>query len=57
MTEATDNRRRERIATRIDRDALETIERLAEERRTTIGQVSRRILEDGIRALAERHAA
>ena len=57
MTEATDNRRRERIATRIDRDALETIERLAEERRTTIGQVARCILEDGIRALAERHAA
>jgi hypothetical protein len=55
MTEATDQRRRERIATRIDRGALETIERLAEERGTTIGQVARCILEDGVRSIE--HAA
>jgi hypothetical protein len=38
----TDHRlRREPIATRIDRGALETIERLAEQRRTTPAQVAR----------------
>jgi hypothetical protein len=45
--------RRERIATRIDTGALATIERLAEQRRTTPAQVARVILEDGVRAITE----
>lgn len=49
----TDQRKRAPIATRIDSGALETIERLAEQRRTTPAQVARTLLEDGARALAE----
>jgi hypothetical protein len=44
--------RREQIVTRIDSGALATIERLAEQRRTTPAQVARVILEDGVRAIA-----
>ena len=47
MTDMTDHRtRREPIATRIDPAALELIERLAEQRRTTPAQVARTMLED-----------
>jgi hypothetical protein len=56
MSEPKERTQRERITTRIDPSALETIERLAESRRTTPAQVARVILEDGVRALAE-HAA
>ena len=41
---STDHRRREPIATRIDPSARETIERLAAQRRTTVGQVARTII-------------
>jgi len=50
------NTRRERIATRIDPGALATIERVAEQRRTTPAQVARVILEDGVRAIVENAA-
>lgn len=49
--------RRERIATRIDSSALATIERLAEQRRTTPAQVARCLIEDGVRAITENAAA
>ena len=52
MSDTTDHwQRREPIATRIDPSALETIERLAEQR-TTAGQVARVLLEDGARQMA-----
>jgi hypothetical protein len=58
MSDTTDHRqRREPIATRIDPGALETIERLAEQRRTTPAQVARCLLEDGVRAIAAERAA
>jgi hypothetical protein len=46
--------RRERLPlnTRIERSAFETIQRTAEERRTSIAQVSRILLEDAVRQLA-----
>jgi hypothetical protein len=45
MSDTTDHwQRREPIATRIDPSALETIERLAEQRRTTAAQVARVLL-------------
>ena len=47
---------RARISTRIERDALEIIERLAELRRTTPAQVARVLLEDAVREAAA-HAA
>jgi len=52
MSDTTDHwQRREPIATRIDPSALETIERLAEQR-TTAAQVARVLLEDGARQMA-----
>jgi hypothetical protein len=43
---------RQHLSTRIATDALEVIERLAEERRTTPAQVARVLLEDAAKALA-----
>jgi hypothetical protein len=49
----TDHRtKRERLATRIDTDVYATIERIAEQRRTTPAHVARVILEDGVRKVA-----
>jgi hypothetical protein len=42
---------RKPIRTRIRADAMKTIERLAEERRTTLAQVARVMLEDAVAAL------
>jgi hypothetical protein len=44
--------RRAPVATRIAPEALAKIEQLADERRTTIGQVTRCLIEDGVKALA-----
>lgn len=40
---------RKQITTRIESEALETIERLAEEHRTTLAHVARVLLEDAAR--------
>jgi hypothetical protein len=57
MSDMTDHRpRREPIATRIDTGALAAIERLAKQRRTTVGQVARTIIEDVTRVIAENAA-
>ena len=45
---------RGQISTRIERDALEVIEKVAAERRTTPSQVARVLLEDGARQLEQR---
>ena len=47
---------RESISTRIDPDARDVIEKVAEQRRTTAAQVARILLEDGAKEL-ERHDA
>lgn len=57
MSDTTSPRPRERIATRIDSAALETIERLAEQQRTTPAHIARILLEDGARAAAENEVA
>ena len=50
MSVDTDHRtKRERIATRIDTEVHATIERIAEQRRTTPAHVARVILEDAVR--------
>lgn len=57
MSDATDHRpRREPIATRIDPSALEVIERVAAQRPTTRGQVTRTIIEDVTRVISENAA-
>lgn len=48
--------KREPISTRVDPAALEVIERLAMQRRTTVGQVARTILEDVTRVIAQNAA-
>ncbi|MGB8428854.1 MAG: hypothetical protein WCE72_03455 [Pseudolabrys sp.] len=45
-----------RFATRIDPSALEVIERLAAQRPTTRGQVTRTIIEDVTRVISENAA-
>jgi hypothetical protein len=52
MDHASEQRPREPISTRIERDALEVIAKVAAERRTTTSQVARVLLEDGARQLA-----
>ncbi len=47
-----DKQRRESITTRIDAEAREVIERIAEARRTTPAQVARILIEDGAKELA-----
>jgi hypothetical protein len=47
---------RESISTRIDSDARDVIEKIAEQRRTTAAQVARILLEDGAKELG-RHDA
>jgi hypothetical protein len=47
---------RESISTRIDPDARDVIEKIAEQRRTTAAQVARILLEDGAKELG-RHDA
>jgi hypothetical protein len=42
---------RESISTRIDPDARDVIEKIAEQRRTTAAQVARILLEDGAKEL------
>jgi hypothetical protein len=42
---------RESISTRIDPDARDVIEKIAEQRRTTAAQVARILLEDGAKSL------
>jgi hypothetical protein len=58
MSEAPAQRcpRRETIATRIDPGALEVIEKLAEQRRTSVSQVARTIIEDVARSISENAA-
>jgi len=48
---------RKQITTRIESEALETIERLAEEHRTTLAHVARVLLEDAARQRQQRAAA
>jgi hypothetical protein len=57
MSNAIDKQRREVISTRINPAALEVVERLAQQRRTTVGQVARTIIEDVTRVIAEQAAA
>jgi hypothetical protein len=52
MNDASEQRAREPISTRIERDALQVITKVAAERRTTPSQVARVLLEDGARQLA-----
>jgi hypothetical protein len=52
----TNVHRREVIATRVDANTLATIERMAEERRTTPAQVARVLIEDGVRAICDNAA-
>ena len=58
MAHTNDNpARRKPIATRIDSDALQTIEHLAEQRQTTPAQVARVWLEGCAKAFIESAAA
>jgi hypothetical protein len=52
MSETVDHRERAPVHTRIDRQAFETIEKLAAQRRTTPAQVARTMLEDVAHAYA-----
>jgi hypothetical protein len=52
-----DNHTKARLTVRLENETLQEIERLAQLWRTNTSQVGRVILEDGVRALAEHHAA
>jgi hypothetical protein len=56
LMSSNERQRREQISTRIERDALEVIERVALEQRTTASHVARRLLEDAARELARGEA-
>ncbi len=53
----SEQQRRRKISTVVAPEAVETIERAAEERRTTPSQVMRCLIEDGAKHLAEQISA